>query len=500
VKAAEAEEKLEKKETEEEKAKKIPPVLRYPGYLPGYKTWPSMGLSPYAPPTPRALGGITPSFGAPIDPGQWRFDFHGSLGGGIGIGLGRRVRGGSGLGFHIPPRSSGGPQRQDVGGHLSFDYGNAYVGAHVSWGGNLTGKIWDGQYDPLSNTGLGDANVTFTLPEFRDIKAYLTVGAVSDYQGYWGFWSAMGGESGIGESLYAEWALTRDYEWVLDFGQSFMNVPKAPQNFPRSAFAGWGERDLTTTLHTYHIGLNWNNVIWGKVYFASGFAADERTVDSYGTRRQIFAPGDRQPDGRLDLYAADLHLDTSYDGSFIVQGAIVHTETAWPVHDGFWLAIDWTQGATWVLWNKIGSANGTGTVAALNAEYNFDINRMINRENYDSEQSSVWAQVAGWYDWTTQTTFEDYKDRATWWVGSAVYYSMLRWLFLWEWSMYYDWNIRTPHDEWAWVGGGLSFTCDWDCYGSVNVGYGHLFLPGNQENPNSPEDLDVITLGAEMQW
>ncbi len=85
----------------------VPGELEYPGYVPGYRRVPGVGLSPFAPGTNPPIGGTTPSFGATIRPQQWNVDFHGNFlwYGGAGIG----TNGNTGAtAFHIPDRGNDG--------------------------------------------------------------------------------------------------------------------------------------------------------------------------------------------------------------------------------------------------------------------------------------------------------------------------------------------------------------------------------------------------------
>ena len=50
-----------------------------PGYLPGYRRVPSLGLSPYTPQVGAFPGGLTPGFAAPMPANEWTFQFTGFM-------------------------------------------------------------------------------------------------------------------------------------------------------------------------------------------------------------------------------------------------------------------------------------------------------------------------------------------------------------------------------------------------------------------------------------
>ena len=61
-----------------------------PDAIPGSPRPFGLGLSPEAPPVPPAPGGRAPSFGAPINDGQWSLQIGGRIAGFEAVGIGRR--------------------------------------------------------------------------------------------------------------------------------------------------------------------------------------------------------------------------------------------------------------------------------------------------------------------------------------------------------------------------------------------------------------------------
>src|SRR6185369_8200306 len=79
-----------------------------PGYLPGYRRVPSLGLSPYTPQVGAFPGGLTPGFAAPMPPNEWTFQFTGFMNVSAQFGVSHRPNpapGQSDVVFHVPPNT-----------------------------------------------------------------------------------------------------------------------------------------------------------------------------------------------------------------------------------------------------------------------------------------------------------------------------------------------------------------------------------------------------------
>src|SRR5262245_4686464 len=113
-----------------------------PGYLPGYRRVPSLGLSPYTPQVRAFPGGLTPGFAAPMPPHARPFQFTGFMNGSAQSGISHRPNpapGQSDLVFHVPPNT---PEEYQsfvrtaaVPGNwvqMNFRYGNRDVTANVT--------------------------------------------------------------------------------------------------------------------------------------------------------------------------------------------------------------------------------------------------------------------------------------------------------------------------------------------------------------------------------
>jgi len=120
---------------------------RDPGYLPGYRQTPSLGLSPWTPSVGALPGGMTPGYGALMPPNEWTFQFTGFMNMSAQYGISTRPNpapGQSSTVFHVPPQTVEEYQSfvstATVPGNwvqMNFRYGNRDVSA------NLTLSTWN---------------------------------------------------------------------------------------------------------------------------------------------------------------------------------------------------------------------------------------------------------------------------------------------------------------------------------------------------------------------
>src|SRR5690606_7379397 len=81
--------------------------LLYPGYVPGYRRYPRLGLAPYTPRGP-SRPGIAPGYEAAIPPDQWTFRFSGFMKASLQASLDERPHTQDGQNetlFHVPPQT-----------------------------------------------------------------------------------------------------------------------------------------------------------------------------------------------------------------------------------------------------------------------------------------------------------------------------------------------------------------------------------------------------------
>src|SRR4029079_18700596 len=149
----------------------------------GYRTIPSLGLSPYSPSVGALPGGRPPPSGAPLPPGDWTFQFTGFMNVTAQFGLSDRPNpapGQSSTVFHVPPvvveEYQSFVSTATVPGNwvqMSFRYGNRDVTA------NLTLSTWNPSapttyYQLGSQNWVNNAFLTYNVPPLDQLRPRAT--------------------------------------------------------------------------------------------------------------------------------------------------------------------------------------------------------------------------------------------------------------------------------------------------------------------------------------
>src|SRR4029079_2523336 len=205
-----------------------------PGYLPGYRRVPSLGLSPYTPQGGAFPGGLTPGFAAPMPPNEWTFQFTGFMNVSAQFGVSHRPNpapGQSDVVFHVSPNT---PEEYQsfvstaaVPGNwvqMNFRYGKRDVTA------NLTLSTWNPSepttyYQIGSQNFIQDAFLTYNVAPLGRLKLQANLGYFFTNYGNLGEYTAgiyqapyVGAVRGIGENVLADYPLTPELTLVLEEG------------------------------------------------------------------------------------------------------------------------------------------------------------------------------------------------------------------------------------------------------------------------------------------
>jgi hypothetical protein len=482
--------------------------------VPGYRRYPALSLSQHAPPVSPPIGGITASFGAPVEESTWRWDFTGTIRAQLALGVAKPIRSGSsGLAFHIPPRQAQNQLLQGVGTTLNFVYGNAYAEAHVTWGKTLVGKEYTGFYQPggfgaqgIGGTGIGDAYVHFTLPELGGVNLTVDAGAMQDNfagagQYVWGKWNILVGTRGVGEAVRGTWLA--DPDWEIGFGQAFKSMRQIAENTPRNGAYAWFERGNPSYVHDYHASVTYMNEYQLRLHFASAFAPDLRSKPAAsGTVDNPFTPGfHARADGRVDIYAADAHWYSQYYGHLGTAYAYydLHNETgSGPVQDALWWTTNWGpyNNAVYGL-----TQDPNGEAMANLIEYNISVNRAIQQDLYDPNSSDLRLNFASYYAWVVKSRVPARKNAGQVALVAWADYAIIRWFGVgaqWE---YQNPDSTVDGDEFQNIQGQLTFRSDWSSPDTVDLRYRHYFRSARTLiNSNAPPDNDVVELIAQVTW
>ncbi len=332
-------------------APKLPKDRRSrPGYLPGYRRRPSLGISPHTPPTPSLPAGVSPSFMVPPPTQEFVLGINGYMAAALAMGFGSRTHEAgpnqSGTVLHTGPEVPGQYGSfaftgtvPGVWGELKFVYGNQRVSANVQIAGWRFGRP-EGYYLPAGHLGINQAFLDFRLLRSDKLQLQWKVGAFSDLYGQMGEWgegqygsSLIANVTGAGETLYADYALSPDLSIRLEHGVKAM-LDKAPLGIkPGDPSVGWAYPAAGSTyVHHAHVAATFRGALTGALHYAHGFSHDDRgdPIDDAAT---TINERKRHPDGSADLLGADLRFRGGHLG-FLFLGVgyadIKHAQSLQP--------------------------------------------------------------------------------------------------------------------------------------------------------------------------
>jgi len=476
-----------------------------------------LGIAPEAPNVPATIGGRAASFGAPGPAGSdWSFRLGGRIAGFESFGIGQKPTptplGYSGTPLHVPALVAGrGGIWSGAGLTLLMTYGNPTISANVGYFVNLNGQEYRGAYGPQSGPLAGQAYIALNPPKFGNLQLSAKVGAFTETYGgvgQWG-WGIMGpllGLRGYGEVITGEMPLSTNLRFW--FAHGFSAVPGIAENLIRGDYTGWLEPAISSIVHHAHVGINYRNNHGLKLHYARVYGVDEREVLN-GT-----VP---QRDGHMDIYLADLRTRQDQFGHFAIAGAYYDVKNGKNIQDGIWWGIDWTQGAVTQVQKFIGDKNtGTGSYAAVSAQWDFSLARMMwAPRNFDGRHPDIRGGIAGIYHATVRTDDPTYHGANGYTFAAEMEYVLTSFMGVFFRSYVESRDVRKY--GWAYNAGanqltstdslerfetkalmpGLIFRSDWASTDSIQIAYQRRFYNSvSDPNPAVPMDHNIITVGA----
>jgi hypothetical protein len=405
-----------------------------PDSIPGSPRPMGLNMSPEAPPVPPAPGGRAPSFGAPVNDGQWSLRIGGRISGFEAIGIGAQPKscgsagctpgalsGYSGTALHVPPLFQGrAPFFPGAGATLSVQYGNPIVTGYVLFYGRISGSDYNGYYNPQLGPSFGQAYVTVTPEALGPWHLSWRAGAFVEVYGGpgqwgWGIFGPMLGVRGLGETLSADVDVNPDLRVSLRHG--VLAVPGVPENFVRGDYNGWIETGVSAYLQHAHAGFTYKNQYSLNLHYASVQSADERKY------LKTFLNG-APHDGRFDTYLAEARWIADPWGQVGITAGLWNFDNAASVGDGIWWGLDWTQGAREMITKYLGANSaGTGKVAAISAEYDTSLARILwYPRSFDSRGPDLRLALAGIFEWTPETNDPQFRNAAGYLLGAELEY------------------------------------------------------------------------------
>lgn len=517
--------------------------------LPGSPRPVAPSLHQEAPPTPPAPGGRAPSFGAPPSgPEEWTFSLGGRLSAWEAFGIGEHPkdppRPYRGTALHVPARVQGrNPFFSGAAGSIMMSYGNSLLSARLTLDAAFQGVEHEGYVLPAHGPMVRSAYIAVTPPAIGALTLRFQVGAmVANYgapgQWGWGIWGPLLGVHGYGEMAIAEYDLNPSLRLYLEHG--IAGVPQVPQGTARLTYTGWAEEGISNFVQHAHAGFTYQNRYLLKAHYASAYGANERT---WLADQAESASSARHHNGRMDVYVLEGHWIADPWGQIGLSGAYWNLEHGYQVTDGIYWGLDWTAGGREMSNKFLGeNSHGTGRIAALAAEWDFSVGRILAYPTpFSGNQRDLRVGVAGIQEWTVATLDPTLEHATGYFIATELEYVLTRWFSatfrLYGTSrdaavvkfagsyLHADGTVTdtgapytdaqgnaiaagTPIYEATrqrWVAynvtPGIAFHSDWQSQDRIELAYSRYFYSDAVDNNSArPLDRNVVTLGARLTF
>jgi len=302
-------------------------------------------------------------------------------------------------------------------------------------------------------------------------------------------------------------------------------VPQVAENYPRGDYLPWINNAMSSFVQHAHATVNYKGRYSWRLHAAQ----------INGTNEETFLVGGAlniPRDGRIRALVLETHTQLDPYGSFGLSGALYDFKHAFAVNDGLWWGVDWTQGGRELTNKLLGTGTsgqgGTGTVAALSAEWDFSMARIMwHPRSFDGRSPDVRGRVAGIRYFTLDTDQPSFKGTGVYLLGLELEWVMRSWvgtlLDIYGESRFQP-NQRCTYQTDGYgntiidaqgiatcitpaeplgpyrvfsITPGFAFHSNWGSLDAIMVAYTRRFYShGVDFNPAQPLDRDVISLGV----
>jgi hypothetical protein len=511
--------------------------VRDPGYLPGYRTYQSLGQSPWSPRVGALPGGLTPGFGAPMPPGEWTFEFTGYLSATAQFSTNERPDpqpGQSKLVFHTTPTTVddyqsfvGTATQPGQWIAMNFKYGNRDVYALV------TLSTWNptestSYYQIGSQNFINNAYIRYNIPAIGNLRLQATAGYFYDYYGNLGQYGPgiyqmpiVGGVRGIGQSVTGELRLNPDITLLLQEGimgnrnghPPAGTTPAGPNN-PADPLSP------SSYIAHLHAGVVWRGawVVKAMLHWMLEWYQDDRPQENCFLSTQgvfscqpnvdnMFTRGVNEadiPDGHITVVGADATASHPIYGVVGVGGSHIDSHNGYLLRSGLiTFGGDGQQlGERWLGQET----NATGTVDAVSVNYGGSIARILAGAGpFDPNGPNLILNAGAVFAVSHNTTNAVYEDRRRFKAGADLFYGFLPYMGA---GVRFDRvipNSRDSSENFSVLNTRLVFKSDWTSRETISLIYARWFY-GPHTHPEysllQPPWLDdqLIALNVNMWW
>jgi hypothetical protein len=492
------------------------------GYIPGYRSDRTLGMSPYVPRVGALPGAMTPGYAAPKPSDEWTFRWSGFFTASLQASENQRVNpapGQSKTVLHVPPQTIdeyasfvGTTTMPGEWAQMAFVYGNRYVSANVS----LTTWNMDDPstyYQIGSQQFINNAYLSFNIPAISGVRSRANVGYFYNAYGALGQYGPgmytnllVGGVRGVGEDVVAEYDLNDTTTVAVEDGVMGTRNGMAPINVIQTGQNGAGSTIWPAAwVHHVHLGIEKRGELTARarLHYLDNWAQDDRVqlpVDNPATRQINEAD---VKDGRIHTYGVDATLSSSLWGYLGAAASYTEAQNAYPVKglntfggDGESLTNRWFGVPT----------GGNGQLVAAGVNYTASIGRIVSYPVPFAADGPDLTLNTGFEIARTSTDFQPFSGRVRHKVGVDLLYTFLPFMGVGLRGDRVVPNSNDSEETFHVIATRLVLKSNWNSRETITLIYGKWFY-GPHTHPEASSivsgdrlDDQLFALNAQIWW
>jgi hypothetical protein len=503
-------------------------ALEDAGYVPGYRAYSGLGMSPYTPQVPGLPSGFTPGFSAPMPLEDWTFTFNGFMSASLEVSTAEREDpqpNQSRTVLHTLPVI--------IDEYNSFTSTNArpgnWVNLNFSYGNQIvTSSVSINTYNPSTPTSfwqigsqyfINNMFLRFRVPEFEGFRVNWNVGyftnnygALGQYGGGLYTHAITGGPQGVGETVVVERDIADGLTLVFEDGL----MGNAGGHNPNDVVAyGGNEGDpqwASSLTHHAHLGLvSGGSTTWqAQAHYMVTWAQDDRlqrNPELHPEQAPADIPTTREidesyvRDGRLTVVGIDAKMTSQTYGVLGLGMAYIDGHYAFPLRGVTTFAgePDRITNSWWGV-----STGGTGTLLLGGISYTFSIARLLLAPEPFSGQAPDIVITAGATFGRTTSAEAAYDGRVRHKYGVDALYTVLPWLGFGLRADRVVPSSKEPEQTFHVLAPRILFKTDWNSRENITLGYVKWFfgkeshLDGLSQRASELIDDQMFTLNFNM--
>lgn len=383
---------------------------------------------------------------------------------------------------------------------LNITYGNQVVAGTVILAAETLTDA-DGIYNPPTQLGIKDAFIAVNLSDPAGLPLEIKVGAVTGRYGAMGSYDAgryatplIARTNMIGETITAAFEFDKT-SLVLEQGIGGQ-LGRPPEGIVPAGWNDFADPEVGASFVNHlHGGFNFYDIGQFGLHYFTAWSQDD-TVSSGVI-----------PDGRINVYGADLRLTLGQYGHLytgLARTDLTNSNTVAGV-----IEILNARGGPEIMEEYLGpNSQGDGALTTYGAQYDFSVARMVYGDLFQGESPDLRGSLFG-VGTKVQSDDPDYDDVTKLKVGAELTYNLMSWFGV---SGRFD-HVRLDMDNdraaFSVISPRLLFHTDWQSRDEFALQYSR-FIYGSDvivktgypptPDPSASPDQDVFSLSGTFWW